>query len=253
MPESGGAVTESAETPPPVAPQSGSSGLLPPGLVFADTPSRIAAYVLDSFLLSVLVSIPPALLGLYDYAYTGNPYPEPLPRATFVGVTIFSLAMYAAYFLWFWTGGRRATPGQRVFGIQVGNAFDGRPLTMTQAIERWLAMGWWVTLLILLPFLALAAASYVVFMVWWVILVLSMIRSPTKQGIHDRFARSALVRPAGQGNRWAVGCVWVLIIITILEVAAVVWVFTLLDDLSWPPGLNPLDYMWEQIRTIWPS
>lgn len=246
-------MTESVETPQPVAPQPGTSDQLPPGLAFADTPSRIAAYVLDSFLLSALVSIPPALLGFYDYSYTGGAYPEPMSRAAFVGLTIFSFAMSAAYFLWFWTGGRRATPGQRVFGIQLGNAFDGRPLTMTQAIERWLAMGWWATLLILLPFIAVALLSYAVFVVWWVVLVISMILSPTKQGIHDRFARSALVRPAGQGNRWAVGCLWVLAIVTILEVAAVVWVFALLDDISWPPGLNPFDYMWDQIRTIWPS
>jgi uncharacterized RDD family membrane protein YckC len=250
-------VTEPVETPPPVAPQSGTSGLLPPGLVFADTPSRIAAYVLDSFLLSALVSIPPALLGFYDYSYSGGAYPDPISRASFVGLTIFSFAMSAAYFLWFWTGGRRATPGQRVFGIQLGNAFDGRPLTMTQAIERWLAMGWWATLLILLPFLAIAIASYAVFAVWWVVLVISMIVSPTKQGIHDRFSRSALVRPAGQGNRWAVGCLWVLAIVTILEIGAVILLASLMNTLAdsdlYPPGLNPFDYMWEQIRTIWPS
>ena len=248
-------MTESVETPPPDVSQPGMGNLLPPGLVFADTPSRVAAYVLDSFLLSALVSIPPALLGFYDYSYPGGAYPEPMSRAAFVGLTIFSFAMSAAYFLWFWTGGRRATPGQRVFGIQLGNAFDGRPLTMTQAIERWLAMGWWATLLILLPFLALAIASYAVFAVWWVVLVISIIISPTKQGIHDRFSRSALVRPAGQGNRWAVGCVWVLAIVTILEIAAVILFASLLNSLSelYPPGLNPFDYMWEQIRTIWPS
>ena len=202
-------MTESVETQPPDASQPGTGSLPPPGLVFADTPSRVAAYVLDSFLLSALVSIPPALLGFYDYSYTGGAYPEPISRASFVGLTIFSFAMSAAYFLWFWTGGRRATPGQRVFGIQLGNAFDGRPLTMTQAIERWLAMGWWATLLILLPFLALAIASYAVFAVWWVVLVISIIISLTKQGIHDRFSRSALVRPAGQaidGRSVVSGC-----------------------------------------------
>ena len=31
-----------------------------------------------------------------------------------------------AYFVVSWTGGRRATIGQRIFNIQVGNAFDGR-------------------------------------------------------------------------------------------------------------------------------
>lgn len=255
-------MTEPAETPQPVAAQpveseSGPSGQLPTGLVFADTPSRIAAYFLDSFLLSALVSIPPALLGFYDVSYAGGAYPEPMSRASFFGITIFSFAMSAAYFLWFWTGGRRATPGQRVFGIQLGNAFDGRPLTMTQAIERWLAMGWWATLLVLLPFLAIAIASYAVFLVWWVVLVISMIVSPTKQGIHDRFARSALVRSAGQGNAWAVGCVWAYAVISLLAVAllglSLGMMNTLAESGAFPPGVNPFDYMWDQIRTIWPS
>ena len=122
------------DQPRPPVPTAAAS--LPPGLVFADIHTRFAAYWLDAVLLSALVSIPPALLGMYDYATTYPP--EPMPRATFIGTTIFGLAMQAGYFLWFWTGGRRATPGQRVFSLQVGNAFDGRPLTMTQAIARWL-------------------------------------------------------------------------------------------------------------------
>ena len=113
--------------------------LLPAGLVFADPYSRFAAYILDGVVLAALTSIPPALLGLYDYSSTTYP-PPPMPRATFIGTTIFSIAIQAGYFLWFWTAGRRSTPGQRVFGLQIGNAFDGRALTMTQAMTRWLAV-----------------------------------------------------------------------------------------------------------------
>ena len=234
---------------PPVSQQ-----VLPAGLVFADTPSRIAAYLLDAVLLSVIGSIPPAVLGLYDYAYS-SVY-QPMPRETFVGVTVFTFAVQTAYFLWFWTGGRRATPGQRVFGIQIGNAFDGRPLTMTQAIERWLAMGMWATLLVLLPFFAVAVASYAIYFVWWVILVISIVVSPTKQGIHDRFARSALVRPAGQGNRWALGCVLVYGVLVVLSAAGLLAMIALLnafDDPSlYPPGLSPFEIFDRQIREIWP-
>ena len=73
-----------------------------------------------------------------------------------------------------------------------------------------------------------------------------MIVSPTKQGIHDRFAKSALVRPAGQSNRWAVGCVWLLIIVTVVEVVLVVALFSIIGSLgntnAFPPGTNPFDY-----------
>ena len=133
--------------------------VLPEGLVFADVYTRFAAYFLDGVLIGALMLDPPAVLGLYDYASTYPP--EPMPRATFAGTTVFGLAVQAAYFLWFWTGGRRATPGQRVFGLQVGNAFDGQPLTMTQAVTRWVAMGWWLTQrLLLLPFFVVAIGAY---------------------------------------------------------------------------------------------
>src|SRR4029079_8395007 len=132
------------------------------------------------------------ILGLYDYQSTTYP-PPPMPRATFIGTTIFSIAIQAAYFLWFCLAGRRATPGQRVFNIQIGNAFDGRALTITQAITRWLAMGWWLEILVLLPFFGVAVAAYAATGIWFVVIALSIVLSPTKQGIHDRLARSRAV------------------------------------------------------------
>lgn len=248
------APAEQPRPAPSAAPASPTPSLLPPGLVFADTYSRIAAYMLDALLLSVAVSIPPAVLGMYDYAYIYPP--EPMPRATFIGTTVFGLAVQAAYFLWFWTGGRRATPGQRVFGLQLGNAFDGRPLTMTQAITRWLAMGWWAGLLLVLPWFAIAVGSYLlVFVGWWLVLLVSMIVSPTKQGIHDRIARSALVRPAGPTSRWAIGCVWLYVGLVVVLGLLLVALFALVSamDAYYPPGADPFDQLAEQIREFWPS
>ncbi len=228
---------------------------LPAGLVLADAYSRFAAYLLDGFVLAALTSIPPALLGLYDYSSATYP-PPPMPRATFIGTTIFSIAIQAAYFLWFWTAGRRATPGQRVFSIQIGNAFDGQPLTMTQAIIRWLAMGWWLEILVLLPFFGVAVAAYAATGIWFVVIAASIVLSPTKQGIHDRLARSALVRPAGPTNRWAIGCVWAYVAIALfglLMLALVLYLFNAIDRSTiYPPGMDPVDIFSAQIREFWP-
>jgi uncharacterized RDD family membrane protein YckC len=228
---------------------------LPPGLVFADTYTRFAAYFLDSIILSVLVSIPPAVLGLYDYA-SAYP-PEPMPRGIFVGTSVFALAIQAAYFLWFWTGGRRATPGQRVFNVQVGNAFDGQPLTMSQAVARWLGLGYWVGLVTLLPFFGLAVAAYAIGLVWFLVLGISMVLSPTKQGIHDRLARSALVRPAGPTSRWAIGCLWLYVGLLAFSALMIV-VFGILlasirDTSFYPPGPDPFEIFEQQIRELWPN
>jgi uncharacterized RDD family membrane protein YckC len=243
------------EAPAPASPAPAAHAVLPPGLVFADTYSRFAAYLLDGVVLSIPTSLVPVVLGMYDYAYSYPP--EPIPRATLVGLSVFSICIQAAYFLWFWTGGRRATVGQRVFGIQIGNAFDGQPLTMTQAVTRWLAMGWWISILLLLPFLALAVVGYIAQFVWLLILFISIVVSPTKQGIHDRIARSALVRPAGPTSRWAIGCLWLFVGFAIFEAVFLVvfigWMNDLQDAGLYPPGMNPIDIFVAQIREFWPS
>jgi uncharacterized RDD family membrane protein YckC len=118
-----------------------SSRLLPPGLVFSDTPSRAIAYVLDSIAFTVINSVPLSILGFYNFTYPNLP-----DRSAFVAATLFGFLIHFAYFVWFWSGGRRATPGQRVFGIQVGNAFDGRPLTSAQGVRRWVRHGAWLAI-----------------------------------------------------------------------------------------------------------
>ena len=37
-------------------------------------------------------------------------------------------------------------------------------------------------------------------LLWAIILLITTATSPTKQGLHDRFANTALVRPSGQGT-----------------------------------------------------
>ena len=64
------------------------------------------------------------------------------------------------------------------------------------------------------------------------------------------------MRPAGQSNRWAVGCVAVYGVLTVLSIAFLAFfaaVLGTLDDPSlYPPGMNPFDVFNEQIRELWP-
>jgi uncharacterized RDD family membrane protein YckC len=223
--------------------------LLPPGLVFADTPSRIVAYLLDGIVISIINWVPLAVLGFYDTTSL-----RPPGRDAFVLASLITFAISSAYFLWFWTGGRRATPGQRVFEIQVGNAFDGRSLTTFQAVERYLVMGLWLSLPALLPFLGVALVSFAVVAIWELVLIVSVVISRTKQGIHDRSARSAVVRPAGKGNGWAIGCLAAYGLVVGLSVAVIAAIVPLMTSVEYPPGVqNPFEYIVEYFRTIWPS
>jgi uncharacterized RDD family membrane protein YckC len=125
------------------------------------------------------------------------------------------------YFVFFWTGGRRSTPGQRIFNIQVGNAFDGRALSIEQAARRWLGLGLWLGLLSLIP--SLVGATSLVQLLWIIVLLITTATSPTKQGLHDKFANTALVKPAGQGSSGlAMACLLVVGLLVLLFIVSIV-------------------------------
>ena len=138
---------------------------------------------------------------------------------TFLGVAI-TTAIGALYFIASWSGGRRATLGQRLFGIQVGNAFDGRPLRLDQAVRRWLGIGDFLLLLGIIP--ALGPASSGLLFVWNIALLITAATSPTKQGLHDRLANSAVVRPANAGNGLAYGCLAIVVALLVVAIVAIV-------------------------------
>ena len=200
-----------------------STGVAPrevaPGLVWADTPSRFVAYVIDGFLVGIVSSIISSILG-FDTVATTVPGQPMNVMVTDPGLSIVTVLVGAVYFILSWSGGRRATLGQRLFKIQVGNAFDGVALTTEQAVKRWLALGSILGLLAFLPS-ALGGASFLQF-VWAIVLLVTTVSSPTKQGIHDKFANSAVVRPAGAGNGLAVTCLILIVAIFGLAIVGIV-------------------------------
>jgi uncharacterized RDD family membrane protein YckC len=233
----------SGASSPPAVDRSVPNALLPSSLVFADTPSRIVAYLLDGLVVGAVDAIPLAIFGFYDVGYPRFP-----DRAALVGVSLVVWVFQIAYFVWFWTRGRRATPGQRVFSIQVGNAFDGQPLSTRQALIRYLGQGSWISLPVLLPFRALAIAALVVQAAYLLVLLLSVVVSPTKQGLHDRLAGSAVVRPAHAERVWAKRVIWVLLAIVVFYVLLFALVFS-----TMPNGALPAGYWDSYLDWLWPS
>ena len=193
-----------------------------PGLSFADTTSRVIAFIIDSFLIGITGSIVAALLG---YGTTST-----FRSGTASGATVsvqgasFAIPFVALgflYFVFFWSGGRRATLGQRIFNLQVGNAFDGQPLTLTQAVKRWLGLGLFLSLFAVTP--ALNGFASLAQFVWVIALFVTTLRSPTKQGLHDRFANTAMVRPSGQSSSGlATACLIIVVVVLLLFVLSVI-------------------------------
>jgi uncharacterized RDD family membrane protein YckC len=191
-----------------------------PGLVFSGTPARFVAYLIDGVLL-LIVSI---VVAIAFGASAGVSFGRDAASSVGFVAGLIVLAIDAAYFIGLWTT-RRATLGQMMLNIQVGNAFDGKLLTLSQAGIRWfLLSGVTGVVQLILPALGVLAT-----VLWGIVLLISTVSSPTKQGLHDRFAGSAVVRPVGASNALIWTC---LIVIVVLLVAPVLLVASLGTQMS---------------------
>lgn len=190
-----------------------------PGLTWADTPTRFVAYVIDSFVVAFMAGIVGSILGVELAGTQADPLLTAQSNGVFYAL---SAGIGAAYFILSWSGGRRATLGQRLFNIQVGNAFDGRALTTSQAVKRWAGLGGFLGLLSIVPSDAVIGAVNLIQFVWVIVLLISTVTSPTKQGLHDRFANSAVVRPTGAGTSAAMACLVIVILLFVLAIVSIV-------------------------------
>jgi uncharacterized RDD family membrane protein YckC len=85
----------------------------------------------------------------------------------------------------------------KALGMQVGNQTDGATITMDQAIRRWLALGGVFSLAQTLngfPLIGLLIA--LASLIWVIALLVTTAQSPTKQGLHDQFAGTMVVKAA---------------------------------------------------------
>ena len=138
-----------------------------------------------------------------------------------------------AYFISLWRSEARATFGMRILQLQIGDAASGRRLETGQAFRRWVALASWLT--IAGSSTAIGGASGVIGLVWllWaLILLLTTVSSPTKQGLHDRFAETAVVRQVGSSNSLVVGCLVIVVLLFGALALAVVLSFGVLAALG---------------------
>jgi uncharacterized RDD family membrane protein YckC len=176
--------------PPPSAPTS--------GLVYADVPNRAIAFIIDAILLGVIGLVVAAILGGIGLT-TGTLNPDLSFTVNPVGVLvqgIVNLIISAGYFIYTWTS-MRATVGMRVLNMQIGNAGDGKSLTTEQAVRRYLAI-WGPNLLaqIFSPVPTISLVLGLIALGWVIYLIYTTANSPTKQGWHDVFANTQVVKAA---------------------------------------------------------
>lgn len=221
------------------------------GFVMAGPWARLVAWLLDQLATSYL----PSLLFLFVLDWrafveaiieqTENPETAQsfeLPFTAGYGVvTVILVGVSYLYFVGFWTGPGRATPGMRVMKMQIRDEHLGATLTVGQATRRWFALGVWLAVLALLG--AAGSVAGIVQPLLYIALFLSVIINTRRQGIHDRFAQSIVIRERASGDS-AVGKGCVLLVVLSIALGIVFFVIfasavlpaiePLLDDLEIP-------------------
>jgi uncharacterized RDD family membrane protein YckC len=174
----------------------------PAGYYYADVPNRIIALIIDVIVLSV-VGFFLALLfgGLVTESGALDTAGGELDVVPFLVVTVLQAGISFVYFGYLWVAAR-GTVGMKLLGLQIGDESDGHSIGRRQALIRWLIIG--------IPSMLASLSGYVPSLVgivlsvigvaWLLVLLYSIAQSPTKQGLHDRYARTIMVK---EGRRVA--------------------------------------------------
>ena len=161
-----------------------------PGLIYAGVLPRSLAWFVDGFVIALLSLV---ILGVLIALIVGMPEQgdTTLSTITWVGIAVIA----AVYFIVFWTGRKRATPGMRLLSLQVGNVETGATLTPDQAAIRVAALGIVIWPLVAVPTIGVVG-GFALF-VWPLVLLASTGLNTRRRGIHDRIAGTAVVQPGG--------------------------------------------------------
>jgi uncharacterized RDD family membrane protein YckC len=241
-------------TPPPVAaPASGSGWEVPTagaraaqqeGYVVGGAGARFVAWLIDLLVVSIIPGV--VFLFFVDWAgifrtifdqiqfdASGRVIQGPYTNIT-VPITpdivlayLILVGVQFLYFVGFWTSRWQATPGMIGLKMRVVDANTGAGLTLMQAVRRWFAMGWWLSVLFLVPVLQ-NAASLAQFGVN-LFLFFSMVTDDRRRGFHDKFAGSQIIRSATSGSgATVVGCLVYIVMAVLLVIVASMVLFTTL-------------------------
>jgi uncharacterized RDD family membrane protein YckC len=165
-----------------------------PGVEYAELPIRIGAYIIDAIILAFCYFVVASVL-VSAFVFSGAWY------ITWLIIVVIYAVGSAVYFIWSWTR-LRASPGQKILGLETVNGGTGSTLAVPQAIRRYLflfgplllaqvfSFGGGFTLAWLGYLVGLAAFAYSI----WLLYTVS--QSPRRQGFHDVQAKTVVVRRA---------------------------------------------------------
>lgn len=165
----------------------------PAGYFYADVPNRAIAYIVDAVILFIalfiIIALSTAIFGVDTIVGKFQSTTSLLVAAILWGL------VSAAYFIYSWTA-MRGTPGMKVLGMQIGNEQDGSTIPMNQAVLRYVVLfGPAVAAQLINAFApGIGIILNLLAFIWFIALLVTTAQSPTKQGIHDKQARTMVVK-----------------------------------------------------------
>lgn len=238
--------TQAQPTPTPPAPGTGWDVPAPAaaaaptqmGDVIAGPGARVVAWLIDYTLAGI---IPAAIgLALIDWgtlfrrvfeAAAQDPTGRSIDPNSFAIPTTLDLVLanliatgvLYLYFVGFWTSRWRATPGMIGLKMRVVDARTGGELSLLQATKRWLAFGYWLPLLGLLP--GLQSSAGLIQTGLWIFLFFTTVTNERRQGLQDRWSDAMVIRSStsGSGATFAGCLVWGVLVIILAFVASAIF------------------------------
>ena len=239
-PTTGWQTPDQPTAPPPATPGSGwevptaaaAVATTQDGYVISGIGARIVAWLIDTTLAGII----PAAIGLADIdfptivrqaldevernpagRFDATPYTIPV-TLDFVLITLIGLGIQYLYFVGFWTSRWRATPGMIGLKMRVVDATTGSTLSIVDATKRWIALGFPLTLLGLVA--GLQSAASVIQFGLLIFLFFTTVTHARRQGLHDRWANSLVIRSvtSGDGATFAGCLVWGILVILLIFV-----------------------------------
>jgi uncharacterized RDD family membrane protein YckC len=202
------------------------------GYVISGMGARIVAYFLDG----LIVAIVPIILSLFVIDWgelfreaAANPGVASGATTSFtlavtpqlVLVTLIGLAIEFIYFVGFWTSGGQATPGMRLLKMKVVDVATGGVLSLSAATKRFIALGAPLSLLSLVPAAAIQSLAGLLEFLLLLVLFFTAITNDRRQGLHDKWANSLVIRSTTSGDgATIVGCLLFIVIICVVGIVA---------------------------------
>ncbi len=167
----------------------------PAGYYYADVPNRIIAFIIDYIIFFLVFFIVGAVtLGMFG---TNLGFVQLQSTTSVLVQNVLSYLLVGAYFVYTWTA-MRGTLGMKLLGMQIGQQGDGQTITFNQGIIRYAVMfgPGFVAGLLSAFVLSLGLIASLIAFIWFIALLVTTAQSPTKQGLHDKYAQTMVVKAA---------------------------------------------------------